>query len=67
MSNSFDTDGNQLFTKFTEWEVACHSRGLQGPIDDELHFQVIFRDSKGNIQANWNKDSNQGILNKFQP
>jgi hypothetical protein len=51
MSNSFDKDNNQHFTRYSEWESACHRRGLQGPVDSDSGKHFI--NSAGEVKATW--------------
>lgn len=64
MSNSFDPSGNQHFTRFGEWEVACVKRGLQGPIDSDSGKHFI--DSSGVVKATWTSRGGQahGVILK---
>lgn len=64
MSNSFDSAGNQHFTRYGEWEVAARKRGLQGPVESDggKHFVNSF----GEVKATWNSSGGQssGVLLK---
>lgn len=51
MSNSFDSAGNQHFTRFSEWEAACLKCGLQGPVDKDGG--KWYTDSNGWVKASW--------------
>lgn len=64
MSNSFDEQGNQHFTRYSEWEVAVRRRGLQGPVDSEGSKHFI--DSSGTVKATWTSKGGQahGVLLK---
>jgi hypothetical protein len=52
VSNSFDKDNNQHFTRFSEWEAACLRRGLQGPVDSE-NGGKHFINRYGEVKATW--------------
>jgi hypothetical protein len=64
MANSFDSAGNQHFTRYGEWEVACRKRGLQGPVDSDSgkHFLNSF----GEVKGTWNSvgGTSTGVLLK---
>jgi hypothetical protein len=64
VSNSFDTEGNQHFTRFAEWEAAVRRRGLQGPVDSDAGKHYI--NSAGEVKATWTSAGGQahGVILK---
>lgn len=62
MSNHFDAQGNQHFTRFAEWEAACKKRGYEGPLEENGSIKIYI---EGKLLAEWVPgEPSRGVIHK---